>query len=380
MARKRGRWLRSGRVAVRSPSIRRLRRRSPRSALPTRRPLDERFRASVVIGGGNSCSWSPSDAVYPWVVTSAVVAMADDGGSTCILRREEADVTPPDDIRAPRGLAKDPADPARARAQVPLAVAHDHALAISSFGCAGRCDGVAFRPSPSARSCWTPRGTCIPPRSTGGAHGPDPRARSLDGSGRRLPFQDGACARSACARGRFGGALPAGSGHPRGKSPHRAGPGVMFRPSSLNLLIPGVVEAIRASRVPCCSCVLACRRRGDLGGSRPATLSRFSAAHGMEGLLDHMLSALKVPLPAESPATGSLHGHLWGRLRHASRSDLDDPSSSRTHPPDLPSPTRTYGPSSPAAPSIAATSWTPSSPRYRPSRPALPCAMRLRGC
>mgnify|MGYP000258423442 FL=1 len=58
---------------------------------------DERLRV-VVIGGGTGAPVSIRTLLSMGLETSAVVAMADDGGSTGILR-EEADVTPPGDVR-----------------------------------------------------------------------------------------------------------------------------------------------------------------------------------------------------------------------------------------------------------------------------------------
>ena len=48
------------------------------------------------------------------------------------------------------------------------------------------------------------------------------------------------------------------------------------------------------------------------------------ASHGMEGLIDYMLVHSKVPLRAESPATGSFAALSGAELEHASTSDLND--------------------------------------------------------
>ena len=101
-----------------------------RSALPNLRPLDEDARAlkAVVIGGGTGAPVSIRTLLSLGVQTSAVVAMADDGGSTGVLR-EEADVTPPGDIRKCLvAFAKDPADPLVRALKYRFAVARDHAL------------------------------------------------------------------------------------------------------------------------------------------------------------------------------------------------------------------------------------------------------------
>ena len=101
-----------------------------RSALPNLRPLDEDARAlkAVVVGGGTGAPVSIRTLLSLGVQTSAVVAMADDGGSTGVLR-EEADVTPPCDIRKCLvAFAKDPADPLVRALKYRFAVARDHAL------------------------------------------------------------------------------------------------------------------------------------------------------------------------------------------------------------------------------------------------------------
>ena len=66
---------------------------------------------AVVIGGGTGAPVSIKTLVSLGVETSAVVAMADDGGSTGKLR-EKANVTPPGDVRKCLvAFAADPDDP-----------------------------------------------------------------------------------------------------------------------------------------------------------------------------------------------------------------------------------------------------------------------------
>ena len=70
----------------------------------------EHVRA-VVIGGGTGAPVSIRTLLSMGLETSAVVAMADDGGSTGVLR-EEANVTPPGDVRkCLAAMAADPNDP-----------------------------------------------------------------------------------------------------------------------------------------------------------------------------------------------------------------------------------------------------------------------------
>ena len=87
-----------------------------------------RHLRAVVIGGGTGAPMSIRTLLSLGVDTSAVVAMADDGGSTGVLR-EEADVTPPGDIRkCIAAFAKDPGDPLVRAFKYRFAVARDHAL------------------------------------------------------------------------------------------------------------------------------------------------------------------------------------------------------------------------------------------------------------
>ena len=73
--------------------------------------LDPSKLKAVVIGGGTGAPVSIRTLLALGVQTSAVVAMADDGGSTGILR-EEAHVTPPGDVRkCLAAFAADPDDP-----------------------------------------------------------------------------------------------------------------------------------------------------------------------------------------------------------------------------------------------------------------------------
>ena len=83
---------------------------------------------AVVVGGGTGAPMSIRTLLSLGVETSAVVAMADDGGSTGVLR-EEADVTPPGDIpKCIAAFARDPNDPLVRAFKYRFAVARDHAL------------------------------------------------------------------------------------------------------------------------------------------------------------------------------------------------------------------------------------------------------------
>ena len=90
-------------------------------------PGDQRLKA-VVIGGGTGAPVSIRTLRSMGVETSAVVAMADDGGSTGILR-ERAGVTPPGDIRkCICAMAADPEDPLTRAFKYRFPFADNHTL------------------------------------------------------------------------------------------------------------------------------------------------------------------------------------------------------------------------------------------------------------
>lgn len=102
------------------------------------------------------------------------------------------------------------------------------------------------------------------------------------------------------------------------------GPGSLFTSIIPNLLIPGVVEAIRASRGRVLFVCALADVQGETWGLTAREHFEALTAHGMEGLIDYMLVHSKVPLRAESPATGSFAAISGAELEHASTSDLND--------------------------------------------------------
>ncbi len=90
--------------------------------------LDPSKLKAVVIGGGTGAPVSIRTLLALGVQTSAVVAMADDGGSTGILR-EEAHVAPPGDVRkCLAAFAVDPDDPLTKAFKYRFDFARNHTL------------------------------------------------------------------------------------------------------------------------------------------------------------------------------------------------------------------------------------------------------------
>ena len=91
------------------------------------------------------------------------------------------------------------------------------------------------------------------------------------------------------------------------------GPGSLFTSIIPNLLVPGVVDAIRASKG---STLFVCSL-ADMQGE--ALMD-----HGTRGLLDYVLVHTPVSLRPDSPATGVFTAVTGADSEHASTADLDD--------------------------------------------------------
>lgn len=299
-----------------------------KSALPNLRGLDEGDRAlrAVVIGGGTGAPVSIRTLLSLGVSTSAVVAMADDGGSTGVLR-EEADATPPGDIRKCLvAFAKDPSDPLVRALKYRFAVARDHALGnLLLTALEDACDSF-------------PEAIAICERLVNAQGHVYPStldhvilsARTCDG--RVLDGQAVACHSKTALESVWLTGEDGRSPRPyepaleaiRGADLIVLGPGSLFTSIIPNLLVPGVVDAIRESRGRVLFVCALADVQGETWGLTAREHFEALAAHGMEGLVDYMLVHSKVPLRAESPATGSFAALSGAELEHASTSDLND--------------------------------------------------------
>ena len=299
-----------------------------KSALPNLRSLDESDRAlrAVVIGGGTGAPVSIRTLLSLGVQTSAVVAMADDGGSTGVLR-EEADATPPGDIRKCLvAFAQDPSDPLVRALKYRFAVARDHALGnllltALEDACGSFPEAIAI-----CERLVNAQGHVYPSTLDHVVLS----ARTQDG--RVLDGQAVACHSRTALESVW---LAAEDGRP--PAPYEPacqaireadlivlGPGSLFTSIIPNLLIPGIVEAIRESRGRVLFVCALADVQGETWGLTAREHFEALAAHGMEGLIDYMLVHSKVPLRAESPATGSFAALSGADLEHASTSDLND--------------------------------------------------------
>ncbi len=284
---------------------------------------DEGLRA-VVIGGGTGAPVSIRTLLSMGLETSAVVAMADDGGSTGILR-EEADVTPPGDVRkCIAAMAADPDDPLTKAFKYRFPFARNHTLgnlmlsaledAAGSFpeaiAICERLLGARGRVYPSTLD----RVTLV--------------ARTRDG--RFIEGQAVAChsrtALDQVALSAADGVVPYG---PALEAIREAdlivlGPGSLFTSIIPNLLVPGVVEAVRASRGSTLFVCSLADMQGETWGLTAREHVEALMDHGMRGLVDYMLVHTAVPLRPDSPATGMFSAVTGAEPEHASTSGMGD--------------------------------------------------------
>lgn len=244
---------------------------------------------AVVIGGGTGAPVSIRTLLALGVQTSAVVAMADDGGSTGILR-EEAHVTPPGDIRkCLAAFASDPDDPLTKAFKYRFDFARNHTLgnlmlsalenATGSFPEAikicGQLLGAKGRVYPSTLNNVT---LC---------------ARTQDG--RVLRGQSLACKSSTALEQVWlespDECLPYMEAI---RAIRQAdiivlGPGSLFTSIIPNLLVPGIVDAISQSNARTVFVCSLADQQGETWGLSAREHVEALLRHGMRGCLDYVL-------------------------------------------------------------------------------------------
>ena len=209
---------------------------------------DEPIEA-VVIGGGTGAPVSIRTLLSLGIPTSAVVAMADDGGSTGILR-DKADVTPPGDIRkCIAAFADDPTDPLVRAFKYRFAVADDHALGNLLLAALEDASGSFPEAIRICERLVNAQGHVYPStldHVTLTAHTKD--GRTLDGQA--VACHSRTALESVSLQSDEGAIRPY---RPALKAIESAdlivlGPGSLFTSIIPNLLVPGILEAIQRSR------------------------------------------------------------------------------------------------------------------------------------
>ena len=240
---------------------------------------------ATVIGGGTGAPKSIRALLDMGVHVSAVVAMADDGGSTGILR-ERAGAIPPGDIRKCLvAMAADPNAPLARAFQYRFDYAQNHALGnliltALSDSCAGFPEAIAI-----CEDLLDTRGHVYPSTlASVTLHG-----RTRDG--RRIEGQ-AHISKSDCALARV--FLQPSDPQPYAKALEAIresdlivlGPGSLFTSIIPNLLVPGVVEAIRDSEARTVFVCSLADMQGETWGLNCAEHVEALLDHGMKDLLD----------------------------------------------------------------------------------------------
>ncbi|MEG0302064.1 gluconeogenesis factor YvcK family protein [Gordonibacter sp.] len=283
----------------------------------------EHLRA-VVIGGGTGAPVSIRTLLSMQVETAAVVAMADDGGSTGILR-EEADVTPPGDVRkCIAAMAADPTDPLTRAFKYRFPFARNHTLGNLMLSALEDAAGSFPEAIAICERLLDAQGRVYPStldRVT-------LVARTRDG--REIEGQAVAChSRTALERVGLRAAHPIRAYEPALEAIRAAdlivlGPGSLFTSIIPNLLVPGVVDAIRASR----GCTLFVCSLADMQGETWGLTVREHVEalmdHGMRGLVDYVLVHAPAPLRPDGPATGAFDAVGGSGLRSAELGEVDE--------------------------------------------------------
>lgn len=244
---------------------------------------------AVVIGGGTGAPVSIRTLLSMGVACDVVVAMADDGGSTGILR-QAAHATAPGDVRkCITAMAADADDPLTRAFKCRFSFADNHTLGNLMLSTLERETGSFPQAIAICEELLGARGHVYPStldRVT-------LRATTREG---RVVEGQAVASHSRCALARVelraqGGVVayePALAAI-RAADLVVLGPGSLFTSIVPNLLVPGVVQALRSSSA---ACVFVCSLADMQGETRGMTAREHVEAlydHGMEGLVDYVL-------------------------------------------------------------------------------------------
>ncbi|MEG0476445.1 MAG: YvcK family protein [Raoultibacter sp.] len=280
-----------------------------------------RMRA-VVIGGGTGAPVSIRTLLSMGIETSAVVAMADDGGSTGILR-EEANVTPPGDIRkCLAAFAADPNDPLTRAFKYRFEFANNHTLgnlmlsaledATGSFPEAiDICEkllGACGHVYPSTLDKVT---LCARTRDGAVLQGQARACHSQTALDRVWLEQPGTCSAYEPAAAAI-----------RAADIIVLGPGSLFTSIIPNLLVPGIIDAIAASAGKAVFVCSLADMQGETWGLSASEHVDALMDHGMDGLVDYVLVHTPHPLRPEGGVAESFNA-ACGEGAAAGASTLD---------------------------------------------------------
>jgi len=265
--------------------------------------VSERRIRAVVIGGGTGAPVSIRALLSLGAETSAVVAMADDGGSTGMLR-EHSGVLPPGDIRKCLiAMAADPQSHWSLAFARRFSYANDHSLGNLVLTALSEASGSFPAAVTLCEQLLQARGHVYPSTLV---------SVQLDGvshDGRRhqgqaaLTTADCALA-SVTLRPSSPAAYPPALEVIRQADLIVLGPGSLFTSIIPNLLVPGVIEAIRCSLARTVFLCSLADMQGETWGMTALEHVDALLQHGMYGLLDFVVvHAPKEPAAAKGSST-----------------------------------------------------------------------------
>lgn len=264
------------------------------SAASPQERFDHEVKA-VVIGGGTGAPVSIRTLLSMGAQTSAVVAMADDGGSTGILR-DQAGATAPGDIRkCITAMAGKSDDPLTKAFKVRFGFANNHTLGNLMLSALEVTSGSFPEAIAICEELLDARGKVYPStldRVTLVAKTSD---------GRTLEGQAVAChSRSALKKVALESDSEILAYEPACEAIRNSdlivlGPGSLFTSVIPNLIVPGIVDAIRASNATTVFVCSLADMQGETRGLTPLEHYEALCSHGMKGLVDFMLAQSAVP-------------------------------------------------------------------------------------
>ena len=244
---------------------------------------------AVVIGGGTGAPVSIRTLLSMGISTSAVVAMADDGGSTGILRDEVGATTPGDVRKCITAMAADPDAPLTQAFKTRYPFAENHTLGNLMLSTLEATAGSFPEAIRICERLLDAQGHVYPSTLA--------RVTLVAETREGLMLEGQAIAshsRSALEMVQLKSEEPIQAYEPALEAINGAdlivlGPGSLFTSIIPNILVPGVSRAIRESKGAVVFVCSLADMQGETRGMSAYEHYRALAEHGLEGAIDFML-------------------------------------------------------------------------------------------
>ncbi|MGI6104974.1 MAG: gluconeogenesis factor YvcK family protein [Raoultibacter sp.] len=279
---------------------------------------------AVVIGGGTGAPVSIRTLLSMEIETSAVVAMADDGGSTGILR-EEANVSPPGDIRKCLvAFAKNPKNPLTKAFRYRFEFAEKHVLGNMLLAALEATTGSFPEAIAVCEALLDTQGHVYP--------------STLDRITLEAKTRDGKILKGQANASKSKTALQkVWLEDPENCTPFDKameaikeanlivlGPGSLFTSIIPNLLVPGIVDAIQQSSAKTLFVCSLADMQGETWGLSAKEHVEALLSYGLDGFLDYVLIHCSEPLKPDDALTESYNAALGAISDASSVSSVQD--------------------------------------------------------